>query len=52
MIIDWMAMSYKFEDTAQEYYEKNKDRINLPDYVEKFIYEIFSRIDSPKQDKE
>lgn len=45
MIIDWMAMGLKFNDTAQEYYEKNKDRISLPDWAVKFIYEIFERLE-------
>ena len=44
MIIDWMAMGYKFGDTAQQYYESNKNKIKLPDYAVKFIYEIFSRL--------
>jgi len=44
MIIDWMAMGYKFNDTAQEYYEKNKDKINIPKYAEKFMYQIFERL--------
>lgn len=44
MVIDWMAMGYKFGDTAQSYYESNKDKIELPDYAVKFIYEIFERI--------
>jgi hypothetical protein len=44
MVVDWMAMGYKFGDTAQAYYEKNKDKIHLPDWAEKFIYEIFKRV--------
>jgi len=44
MVIDWTAMGYKFGDTAQKYYEANKDKINLPNYAENFIYEIFERI--------
>ena len=47
MVIDWVAMSYKFGDTAQEYYERNKDKIKLPDYAVSLIYEIFQRL-SPK----
>lgn len=43
MVIDWMAMGKKFNDSAQEYYEKNKDKINLPDWAIKFCYEIFER---------
>lgn len=44
MVCDWMAMGYKFGDTAQEYYEKNKEKIKLPDVAVSFIYEIFKRI--------
>ena len=44
MVLDWMAMGYKFGDTAQEYYEKNKEKIELPDWAIEFIYEIFRRV--------
>lgn len=44
MVIDWMAMSYTFGDTAQQYYESNQDEIKLPEYAVKFIYEIFNKI--------
>jgi hypothetical protein len=45
MVCDWMAMGYKFGDTAQSYYEKNKDKIEITDkYAIEFIYEIFKRI--------
>ena len=46
MVIDWMAMGYKFGDTARQYYETNNGKINLPDYAEVFIYEIFNRIEN------
>lgn len=46
MVIDWMAMSYKFGDTPRSYYEKNKDRIELPDEGIKLIYQIFERLES------
>lgn len=45
MVLDWMAMGYFFEDTAQQYYESNKDKIILPDYAVEFIYEIFERVE-------
>ena len=45
MVADWTAMGYKFGDTAKEYYEKNKHKIDLPDYAEDFIYEIFKRLE-------
>jgi len=51
MVIDWMAMGKKFGDTAQLYYEKNKDRIKLPDWAVKFIYEIFERIQNAEDAK-
>jgi len=44
MIIDWTAMGYKFGDTAQQYYETNKDKINLTDDQIKIMYEVFHRI--------
>ena len=44
MICDWMAMGMKFNDTAEEYYTKNKDKITLPDWAVTFINEIFDRI--------
>jgi|APSaa5957512622_1039677.scaffolds.fasta_scaffold93169_2 hypothetical protein len=44
MVVDWMAMGYEFGDTAQEYYEKNKDKIILPEIAVNFMYEIFKRI--------
>ncbi len=45
MVIDWLAMSYKFNDTPRNYYEKNKDKIKLPTWAISFIYEIFERIE-------
>lgn len=44
MVCDWMAMGYKFGDTAQLYYERNKEKIKLPECAVTFIYEIFERI--------
>lgn len=44
MVVDWTAMGYKFKDTAQSYYEKNKDRIMLDDSYVPFMYEIFEKI--------
>lgn len=43
-IIDLVAMGFKFGDTAQEYYEKNKDRILLPQWAIIRMYDIFKRI--------
>ena len=44
MIIDWTAMGYKFGDTAQQYYESNKDKISLTDDQIDTMYEVFDRI--------
>jgi len=44
MIIDWMAMGYKFGDTAQKYYEQNKDKVKIPDEAENLMYQIFERL--------
>lgn len=44
MIVDWTAMGYKFGDTAQEYYEANKDKINISDEHRDFMYEIFEKV--------
>ena len=45
MVVDWMAMAIKFNDTAQGYYENNKDSIDIPEKAVKFIYEIFEKLD-------
>lgn len=50
MIIDWTAMGYKFGDTAQEYYEANKDRINLSKEHEEFMYDVFELIYSEEEE--
>lgn len=44
MVIDWTAMGYKFGDTAQQYYESNKDKIVLNKDCEVFMYTIFDKI--------
>lgn len=46
MVIDWLAMGYKFNDTPRAYFEKNKDRIVLPEHAIRFIYEIFERLET------
>lgn len=43
-LIDWIAMGFKFGDTAIDYYEKNKADIQLPDWAEKQVYEILERV--------
>lgn len=44
MICDWVAMGFEFGGTAKDYYEKNKDKINIPDWAEFGIYKIFDCI--------
>jgi len=43
-VVDWVAMGLKFGDTAKEYYEKNKATIELPDWAETLMYQIFECI--------
>lgn len=43
-VVDWIAMGFKFGDTAKDYYEKNKDKINIPDWAVELMYEIFECI--------
>lgn len=44
MIIDWTAMGYKFGDNAESFYNKNRDKIIIPDGYEDFLQEIFRRL--------
>lgn len=44
MVCDWMAMSYKFGGTAKAYYEKNKDKIDLPEWADILVNKIFDRV--------
>ena len=41
MVADWMAMGMAFGDTAEEYYEREKDKIDLPEWAVKYLQEIF-----------
>lgn len=52
MVVDWTAMGYKFGDTAQSYYEANKDSMNLADGQIALIYEIFGRLAEYRADRE
>ena len=44
MIVDWMAMGYKFDDNAKSYYEANKEKIYIPDHMIPWMYEIFNNL--------
>lgn len=50
-ICDWMAMGMKFNDTARDYYEKNREKITIPDWAEKLMYEIFDCIYGKQPEK-
>lgn len=41
-ICDWMAMGYEFGDTAKQYYENNKNKIDLPEWAVEEMYKIFN----------
>lgn len=43
-ICDWMAMGIKFGDTAWEYYEKNKNKIILPQKDREFLEEVLYKL--------
>ncbi len=44
MIIDWIAMGIKFNDTALEYYLSVKDEINLSEEKDKFVMRILNLV--------
>ena len=44
MIIDWVAMGYKFGDTAEQYYNSNKDKIDLNEDQLLLMFEIFGKL--------
>lgn len=44
MVVDWLAMSLKFGDTVKDYYERNKDRILIPEQCLGFLNEIIDRL--------
>lgn len=44
MICDWVAMGLKFNDTALNYYEKNKEKIHIPEYAKSFLYKVLNKV--------
>jgi hypothetical protein len=46
MVIDWLAMSYEFGDTPRSYYEKNREKIELPEWAVKYITELFTDLEA------
>jgi hypothetical protein len=43
-VIDWIAMGVKNKNTALEYYEYSKDKIDIPQWAEDLMYEMFDRV--------
>ena len=52
MVADWMAMGMKFGDTAEQYYEAHKDEINMPQWAERFLSDIFKALKEQAGKKE
>lgn len=44
MIADWTAMGYKYNDTPQEYYNKEKDNIVLTDDAREYLEDVLKRL--------
>lgn len=44
MVCDWQAMGYKFGNTPEEFYEKNKDKIVLGKKQKLWLEELFTRM--------
>ena len=44
MVADWMAMGMAFGDTAEEYYEREKSKIDLPEWAVKYLQRIFAAL--------
>lgn len=40
MVIDWIAMGMKFNNTAEKYYLKNKNKIIIPKWAEQLVLGI------------
>lgn len=46
MVADWMAMGIKFGDTAEEYYEREKDNIKLPEWAVEQLRRVFKALEA------
>lgn len=44
MVVDWVAMGLKFGDTAESYYQKNTEKIDLPKWAEEMLADVFRAI--------
>lgn len=45
MIVDWVAMGFKFENTARSYFELNHENILIPGWAVRFLYSVFSALE-------
>lgn len=52
MICDWFAMAMKFNEKHRDYYERNKDKIELDKWQKDFIEEIYSVLDKWYEDND
>ena len=52
MVCDWMAMSMKFGGSIRQYYEENKQKIEIPDWAVVRIYEIFDAVEALQTEEE
>lgn len=43
-IVDWIAMGIRLGDTAEDYYKRSKYKMNMPEWADKLMREIFDRI--------
>jgi len=44
MVCDWIAMGYKFKDSAKDYYAKNKVKMDLPEWKDKLVMTILDNV--------
>ena len=49
-VCDWLAMGYKFHDRPIEYYNKNKNKIILPDKQRELLERILKDLEKTKRD--
>lgn len=52
MIADWMGMGMKFDDTAESYYESAKEKIDIPEWADRFVRDIFAALKAREKGKE
>ena len=48
MVIDWLAMSYKFGDNVRDYYNKTKPSMNLESWMHNYIERMLDCLDEYK----